>query len=46
MATPDRKRKRETNEEENNNIMDTEQNISAPFPQINPSQLKVKIAFQ
>jgi hypothetical protein len=45
MATTDRKRKRETNEEENT-TMDTEQNISAPFPQINPSQLKVKISFE
>ena len=49
MATSDefkeqrsnRKRKREINEEETAK-MDTEQTSSAPFPQINPSQLKVK----
>jgi len=48
MATSDRKRKRETNEEDNNNNknnMDTEQNSSVQFPQINPSQLQVKIYF-
>jgi hypothetical protein len=40
MATTDRKRKRETNEDNNN--MDIEQNSSAQFPQINPSELKVQ----
>jgi len=39
MATADRKRKRETNEGEND-TMETEHNTSAQFPQINPSQLK------
>jgi hypothetical protein len=43
MATTERKRKRETNEEETTTTMETEQNPSAPFPQINPSQLEVKI---
>lgn len=42
MATTDRKRKRDTNEEENNNTnMDTEQNSSVQFSQLNPSELKV-----
>jgi hypothetical protein len=45
MATADRKRKRETNEEENK-TMETEQNSSAQFPQINPSQLQVMIELQ
>ncbi len=45
MATTDRKRKRETNEVENT-TMETELNPSAQFPQINPSQLQVKIKFQ
>jgi hypothetical protein len=42
MATSDRKRKRDTNEEDHTK-MDTEQNSSAQFPQINPSELKVQI---
>jgi len=40
MATSDRKRKRETNEEDHTK-MDTEH--TAQFPQINPSELKVEI---
>ncbi len=44
MATSDRKRKRETNAEENV-TMETEQNTSAQFPQINPAQLQVNILF-
>ena len=39
MATTERKRKRETVEEENA-TMETEQNPSAPFAQINPAQLQ------
>jgi len=39
MATPDRKRKREANEEENP-TMETEQITTAQFPQINPTQLQ------
>ena len=46
MATTDRKRKRETNEEENTTTMETEQSSSAQFPQINPSQLEVKLEFK
>ena len=42
MATADRKRKREVNEEENP-TMETEQTTTAQFPQINPSQLQVMI---
>jgi len=38
----DRKRKRETAEEETL-TMETEQTPSAQFPQINPAQLQVKI---
>jgi hypothetical protein len=38
----DRKRKRETAEEETL-TMETEQNSSAQFPQINPAQLQVKM---
>lgn len=43
MATPERKRKRETNEEETS-TMETEQTTSASFPQINPAQLEVLIS--
>lgn len=39
------KRKRDTNEEETLK-MDTEQNTTAQFPQINPSQLKVKFEYE
>ena len=39
-ARSNRKRKRETNEEENI-FMDIEQNSSAQFPQMNPFELKV-----
>ncbi len=46
MATADRKRKRETNEEENTTTMDTEQSSTAQFPQINPSQLQVTLQFE
>jgi hypothetical protein len=38
----DRKRKRETAEEETL-TMETEQTSSAQFPQINPAQLQVKM---
>lgn len=43
MTTTDRKRKRETNEQETTITMDTEQNSSVQFPQINPTELKVEI---
>lgn len=42
-ARSNRKRKRETNEE--NTTMETEQSSTAQFPQLNPSQLKVKFYF-